>query len=156
MGILPKFADTAQNRRTFPVRRQLVDLSDVLNNGRRLFLLGIGQGIELGTGIAYTVQRLRNAVLCTLHCIVHVLVCDLAQLLDFGLGLLDHLGGLLLGLEIDIFLGDELTRTLLGLLHHVLGLFFGIGDHFIPGLDDGLCLLELTGKLIADLIQQIQ
>ena len=51
---------------------------------------------------------------------------------------------------------DHLAGTLLGLLENILGFALGVGNDLIAGFDDRLGLLELTGKLVADLIEKIE
>ena len=91
-----------------------------------------------------------------LHGIVDIVVRDLTQLLDLGLRVLHEVVSLLLGLQIDLLVRDHLPGALLGLLENVFGLALGVGDDVVAGFHDRLGLLELTGKLVADLIEKIE
>ena len=69
----------------------------------------------------------------------------------------DQVGPCLLGrLTGDLLAGDHLLGTLLGLLEDILGLALGVRDDLVAGLDNGFRLLQLTGELIADLVEQVE
>ena len=106
--------------------------------------------------IADLAQSLGDGLLRAAQGIVDVVVRDLLELLDLILRGAHHIVGLILGLEVDGLLRDELAGLCLRGLHDILCLALCVRNELAAGVHDGLCLLQLAGELVADLVEQVE
>ena len=79
-----------------------------------LFLLILGQGLELHPGIPDLGEKILDGLLGAAQGVVHIVIAGLAQLGHPQLGLHGHFLALGLGLLINFLLGDQLGSFLPG------------------------------------------